>query len=99
AHFALKSKQDGVGYEAGSGMSRENAGIISDFPRTHWSLVAKAGHDLAAERREALGRLLERYRPPLRSHLICRKQLDPDRADELLQSFIAAQVLERELFA
>ena len=80
-------------------MSRENTAAISDFPRTHWSLVARAGQDAAAERREALSRLLGRYRPPLRSHLISRKRLDQDRADDLLQSFITRQVLERELFA
>lgn len=61
--------------------------------------MARAGHEPAEDRNKALSRLLERYRPPLRSHLICRKRLETERADDLLQSFIARQVLARELCA
>ena len=44
-----------------------------------------------------MAQLLDRYRPPLRSHLVSRKHIDPEQADELLQSFLLRQVLEREL--
>lgn len=41
--------------------------------------------------------LIERYLPTLRGYLIRRRGLRPDEADDLLQGFIADQVLERDL--
>ena len=67
------------------------------FPNTHWSLVQRAGKPDAAARREALAALLVRYQPALRSYLRVVKKLPPDPADELLQAFIADQLLEHEL--
>jgi RNA polymerase sigma-70 factor (ECF subfamily) len=51
--------------------------------------------DLA--RRDALSRLLTRYLAPLRLHLTRARRLPPDRADDLLQSFIADKLLESQL--
>ena len=67
------------------------------FPNTHWSLVRRAGKPDAAARREALTALLGRYQPALRSYLRVVKRLPAEEADELLQGFIADQLLEREL--
>ncbi len=67
------------------------------FPDTHWSLVHRAGFSDGAARREALATLLARYQPALISYLIRVWQLSEDSAQELLQSFIADQILEREL--
>jgi DNA-directed RNA polymerase specialized sigma24 family protein len=67
------------------------------FPTTHWSLVARAGRDADESRRLALGELLARYLPALRAHLVLGKRLSPADADDLVQEFIAAKVLEKEL--
>jgi len=67
------------------------------LPTTHWSLVARAGQDVAEARRQALGELLVRYLPALRAHLVYGKRLSPEDADDLLQDFIAAKILEKEL--
>ncbi len=69
------------------------------FPSTHWSLVAQAGQRDAQSKREAIGRLVERYFPALRAHLIYTKRLRPDRADDLLQEFTASKILEKDLLA
>jgi len=44
-----------------------------------------------------MGELLARYLPALRAHLLHRKRLTPEQVDDLLQSFIAEKVLERNL--
>jgi DNA-directed RNA polymerase specialized sigma24 family protein len=68
------------------------------FPTTSWSLVALAGQD-EQTRREALGELLTRYMPALRAHLVQSKGLAPDRADDLIQDFVTAKILERDLIS
>ena len=50
-----------------------------------WLITRRAAEEDAESRREALGRLLVRYLPPLRAHLVYRKGLQVDRADDLLQ--------------
>ena len=67
------------------------------FPTTHWSLVARAGQDAAETKRQALGELLARYLLALRAHLVYGKRLSPEDADDLLQEFVAAKILEKEL--
>ncbi len=65
----------------------------SFFGQTRWSLVARVGHDDPAVRQQAMAAILRRYLSPLRSYLICRKKIEPHRADDLLQEFIADKVL------
>ena len=69
------------------------------FPTTRWSLVARAGQNDTEARREALEQILVRYLPALRAHLTCGKGLAPDRADDLLQEFVARKILEKDLIA
>ena len=78
---------------------------MNEFPTTRWSLVARAGGRCtdattrdARARREALGSLLARYLPALRTHLL-RKRVAPDRVDDLLQSFVADKVIGADLLA
>jgi RNA polymerase sigma-70 factor (ECF subfamily) len=68
------------------------------FPETQWSLVGRAARRDPLGR-EALGELLLRYQPAMKSHLVRRKGIDLDRADDLLQGFIASKVIEHELVA
>ena len=65
------------------------------FPATHWSLVRRVRGTDPAAKREALSELIARYRPALRSHLVLRQRMDPDKADDLLQSFLCDKVVEQ----
>lgn len=67
------------------------------FPTTHWSLVASAGQPTSDAQRTALGELVRRYAPALRAHLIIRKRVRPQDADDLVQAFLAAKVVEQRL--
>lgn len=75
---------------------REGVGSRS-FETTHWSLVARAGDAGGDAQRRALGDLVQRYLPALRSHLIVRRQMKPHDADDVLQEFVAAKVVEQGL--
>jgi hypothetical protein len=67
-----------------------------EFPTTHWSLVIEAGAASDAKR-VALGELLRTYLPPLRAYLVYSKGLRNHQAEDLLQSFVSDQILERGL--
>lgn len=69
------------------------------FPPTHWTMIGRAGNADGPAAREALARLLEIYVPALRVHLVSFKRLDPTAADDLVQSFVAAKILESSLIA
>jgi RNA polymerase sigma-70 factor (ECF subfamily) len=69
----------------------------ADFPTTHWTLLRQSGRDDRAAGARALDELLRRYLPALRTHLVAVRRLTPDRADDVLQEFITAKILERNL--
>jgi len=69
------------------------------FPSTRWSLVDRAGQGDSQARREALGKLLECYLPALQAHLVHHNRLPPEKADDLVQEFVADKVLEKDLMA
>src|SRR3954451_9800212 len=68
------------------------------FPSTDWGIISAVGRT-GPGRRVALGELLVRYLPVLASYLQVRWRISPDRADDLLQGFVAAKVLEQDLVA
>ena len=78
-------------------MESRTAGAFGEFPRTTgiWGLVeqVKAG----TTTREALQALLVQYRAPLKAHLVVRKRLSSDAADDLLQNFIESKILRLKL--
>jgi hypothetical protein len=74
-------------------------GGTPEFPSTRWSLVARAGQRDAEAKREALGQLLVRSLPALRAHLIHRKRLPAEKADDLVQEFVTNKILEKDLIA
>ena len=80
-------------------MSEENPDNDCSFPSTQWSLVDLAAAGDTAARRRALSDLLTRYLPALRAHLVVKKRINRERADDLLQGFIANKVLEQGLIA
>lgn len=67
------------------------------FPATQWSLVHRARGGNTGEAREALAVLLVRYLPALRAHLIHAMRMAADRADDLLQGFVADKLIEQNL--
>ncbi|NQU21966.1 MAG: hypothetical protein HQ567_11840 [Candidatus Nealsonbacteria bacterium] len=74
-------------------------GPADRFPVTQWSLVARAGQDDPELRRKALGELLGRYVPALRAHLVYRKGVAEEKADDLVQEFVADKILEKDLIS
>ncbi|WP_428937015.1 hypothetical protein [Fontivita pretiosa] len=71
------------------------------FPGTSWLLVEEAGGQvpprITSDALAALDRLLLRYLPALRAHLIRRWRLEPEQAEDFLQGFILQHVLEKRL--
>ncbi len=71
----------------------------TSFPTTRWTLVARASDIDISIKRQALEELLSLYLPAIRTHLVVRKGIRPDDVDDLIQGFIASQVIERDLIA
>src|SRR5438093_3062527 len=69
------------------------------LPSTHWSEIASASHTRQQKGREALDRLLTRYQAALLAHISFKFRATQDAAQDLLQSFVAEKILERELLA
>jgi RNA polymerase sigma-70 factor (ECF subfamily) len=69
------------------------------WPATRWSLVDAAGRGCGESGRAALEDLLKAYQPAMRSHLMRRRRIGADEADDLLQSFLLSKVLERAILA
>lgn len=67
------------------------------MPETHWSLVADAAVGDPAGRRAALSKLLPLYLPAMRAHLVLRRNLPREAAEDVLQEFLAQKVLESNL--
>ena len=72
---------------------------IGDFPSTRWSLIFSAHDQDPVRRRQALEELLRLYLPALRAHLLYHRNIERDRAEELLQGFVADRILQHDLFA
>jgi hypothetical protein len=70
---------------------------LDRFPSTRGSLVARTCDPDAGTRREALDELLRVYLPALRACLCDGWGLSADKAEDILQSFVASQILQRQL--
>lgn len=68
------------------------------FPTTQWSLVLRAGAS-DEERRDALELVLTTYLPAMKAHLVRRKGLQSEQAEDLLQEFVTDKVLQKNLIA
>jgi RNA polymerase sigma-70 factor (ECF subfamily) len=78
-------------------MSHPDRQDRDDLPTTHWTNVRRAGAEAPSGQRVALDELLRRYWPALVAHMVHRKRMPRDRAEDLVQSFIQEKVLERNL--
>ena len=78
-------------------MSEDASEDFRGLPATDWSLVAHAGLPSDQTSLGSLNELLSRYRPALKAHLVLKKKIPPDVADDLIQGFISTKVLEGSL--
>jgi RNA polymerase sigma-70 factor (ECF subfamily) len=78
-------------------MARSAPHSRGDFPTTNWTNVRDAGAEPVLGARPALDELLRRYWPALWAHLVYRKRVPADRAEDLVQSFVEKKILQRNL--
>ena len=69
------------------------------FPSTHWSSVYRIGDGTSEGQKDALGQLLLRYAPALKSRLCLRWKMSVDLADDMLQEFITEKVIRDQLIS
>ena len=69
------------------------SGGMAALPPTRWSAVERAGNRDADAWTEALESLMRLYRPVLVRHLVSRVRVSPDRAEDLVQTFLLEKVL------
>jgi len=79
-------------------MTKKHERQSSHFETTQWSLVGRATDDDSVVRRPAMEELLRRYSPALKAYLL-RKGLRDHDADDVVQSFIADKILDRQIVA
>src|SRR5690348_13392254 len=74
-------------------------GLTPLLPNTDWTLVAQAGDAAPPGRRQqaAMQTLLRQYMPALRAHLIAKRDISADQADDILQAFLTDKVVEDNL--
>ncbi len=72
---------------------------FGSFPATRWSLISRARDASLADKQRALSELLERYRPAFVRHLVRRRRLPIERAEDMVQGFMTVKVLEKDLIA
>jgi DNA-directed RNA polymerase specialized sigma24 family protein len=67
------------------------------FPVTRWTMVDQAATISSDAGFQALEKLLLRYRPALKAHLVYVKKVSREQADDYIQSFIAGKILQSEI--
>ena len=80
-------------------MGHSPSNELGPFITTPWSGIGRLAAAHGAEARGELGHLLARYLPALRAHLVLEMKLSLDRANDLLQGFVAEKILENDLIA
>ncbi len=69
------------------------------FPPTRWTLIDLASDRSRPDANCALGELLERYLPALKTYLVAAKRLSPDQVEDIVHQFIADKILMGDLLA
>src|SRR5205814_10361509 len=99
-HALLRGKRMSHYDSAEGEPAPEGSGSIegyNSFPKTELPLLKKAMESDSLIRGPALAIVLQRYLPPLKTHLIYRKRLRLEEAEDVLQSFVAEKILEARL--
>ncbi|HEY2589446.1 MAG TPA: hypothetical protein VGI81_27115 [Tepidisphaeraceae bacterium] len=71
----------------------------SATPATDWGLIARAIGEPSLEQRLAMQALLAQYLPALKAHVLAKWRVRLEQAEDLLQAFLAAKVVEDNLIA
>jgi hypothetical protein len=67
------------------------------MPTTDWVLVESAGAENAADGAQAMQRLLLRYLPALKNHIVNRWRVPIEQAEDWLQEFVSVKVVQQRL--
>jgi len=67
------------------------------FPTTDWSLLHRVECAEPADSSEHLDQLLKRYLPAMQAYLVRGRHLNADQAEDILQSFVAREFLQKSL--
>jgi hypothetical protein len=67
------------------------------LPNTDWSLIERAGATAGVLQREAIHVVLKRYVPALTAHVRAKFRAPLEEAQELVQAFLAAKIVEGNL--
>lgn len=71
--------------------------LPADFPSTHWTVILRAAGGMPADRRQAMEAFLRRYLKPMTAYLVRGRKRPVDKAEELVQGFVAGIVLKAGL--
>ncbi len=77
--------------EKNSSQGRQN------WPETQWSIVINAKEGVDEKRHQAIEKLVQSYMPALRAHLVLRKRMNPEQADDFLQDFFLKKIIEQNI--
>ena len=77
-------------------VSRAHGGVAA-LPPTRWSLVARAGDRNRTAWTDDLETITRLYRPVLVQHLIFNLRVSPDRAEDLVQTFLLEKLLTQNV--
>ena len=72
-------------------------GRVAALPQTRWSVVARASDRDQEVWLEALNAVFLLYRPVFVQHLICQFRVPYDRAEDLIQEFLAEKMLRQNV--
>ena len=78
-------------------MAQPDTEPYRSFPETRWTLVSLAGKSQTVRSLTALNELLRQYCPALKTHLTRHLKVPPERADDLIQSFVTEKILVKDL--
>ncbi len=72
-------------------------GGMAALPPTRWTMIARAGNRDATTWTDDLGAVAYLYRPVLVQHVISNLHVAPDRAEDLVQSFLHEKLLNQNV--
>ena len=75
----------------------QSCGCLAALPQTRWSVVARAGDRDVETWTAALEAITRLYRPVLVRHLVSRWRVSPDRAEDLVQTFLLEKIVDQNV--
>jgi RNA polymerase sigma-70 factor (ECF subfamily) len=69
------------------------------FQSTDWSKIRHAADPASPDHLDAMSALMEGFRPALLAHLVMRRRMPQDQAEDLLHEFIATKILAGKMIS